>query len=62
VCYSIVAFSNFFPVWQVAVLWGAIVLCCSCLWFRGKALDRLARNPLQGISALEKYRPTSDRS
>ncbi|WNZ46013.1 NACHT domain-containing protein [Leptolyngbya boryana CZ1] len=57
VCSATFGFLNFFPIWQVASLWGAIVLLCSCLWFRGQTLDRRARNPLQGISALEKYRP-----
>jgi hypothetical protein len=61
ICYSTFAFLKFLPAWQVAILWSAIVLFCSCLWFRGQTLDRRARNPLQGISALEKYRPKSDR-
>lgn len=58
---STLAFLKILTTSQVVLLWSEIVLLCSCLWFRGKALDRRARNPLQDISALEKYRPKSDR-
>ncbi len=55
VCYSTLAFLNFLSVWQVALLWGTIVLPCAFLWFYGQHKDYQARNPLQGIPELEKY-------
>ncbi len=54
VCYSTLAFLNFLSGWQVALLWGAIVLPCTLLWFYGQHKDYQARNPLQGIPELEK--------
>ena len=56
VCYSTLAFLNFLSGWQVASLWGEIVLPCTLLWFYGQHKDYQARNPLQGIPELEKYR------
>ncbi|MGV0024104.1 hypothetical protein [Phormidesmis priestleyi] len=55
-CYSTLAFLNFLSGWQVALLWGTIVLPCTLLWFYGQHKDYQARNPLQGIPELEKYR------
>jgi NACHT domain len=56
VCYSTLAFLNFLSEWQVALLWVTIVLPCTLLWFYGQHKDYQARNPLQGIPELEKYR------
>ncbi|KAM3101979.1 NACHT domain-containing protein [Phormidesmis sp. 146-12] len=56
VCYSTLAFLNLLPGWQVALLWGTIVLPCTLLWFYGQHKDYQARNPLQGIPELKKYR------
>ena len=35
--------------WFLTLLWPMLIAICMLLWFRGKRLDREARNPLRGI-------------